>query len=206
LRSDRVVTESFAGAPHTVEHIKRVALEAQRWYPLRQLAENIVGKLGSKDYLSEICAIYYWVCSNVRYANDPRQIELVRSPAEVLSRTGDMYRRLQGIVTAALDGRLGKWRPSLDCDDVTALLAALFMAMGREVRIVTVAFKNIVYDGKRQYQHVYIQVREPRSMQWIVVDPVAAENSGEMLRRVKAARNWPLNSAGIDSLKVWPIA
>ena len=75
------VTEPFKGAPHTVEHIKRCALGAQRYYPLRLLAEDIVGRLDSKDYLSEIMAVYYWVCGHTRYANDPRTIELVRSPA-----------------------------------------------------------------------------------------------------------------------------
>jgi transglutaminase-like putative cysteine protease len=176
-----VITEPFKGAPHTVAHVKRVALEAQGWYPLRVLAEDVCGQLGSKDYVSEILALYYWVLSHTRYANDPRNVELVRSPREVLE-------RLKHAVTQLRSG----WRPSLDCDDLTALLVALFLAMGREVRIVTVAFKNAFYLGKRQFQHVYIQVREPRSGQWIVLDPVAAEATGQMLSRVKAVKIWPI--------------
>jgi hypothetical protein len=169
-----IVTEPFRGAPHTVHHIKRVALEAQAYYPLRLLAEDIVAAIGSKDALSEILAIYYWVLAHTRYANDPKTIELVRSPRLIVDRL-----------------RAGA-KPSVDCDDLTALLCAMFLAMGREVRIVTVAFKNAFYNGQRQYQHVYLQVREPRSGQWIVLDPVAAESAGEMLRRVKAVKIWPV--------------
>ena len=188
------MTEPFAGAPHTVDHIKRVALEAQTHYPLRLLAEDVVGSIGSKDYLSEILAIYYWVCANTRYANDPRTVELVRSPREVVSRARVMRGQLRSTVSQ-LRGRIpGKtaWKPSLDCDDLTALLAALFLSLGREVRIVTVAFRDAFHAGVRQYQHVYVQVREPRTMQWIVLDPVAAEATGEMLRKVKAVKIWPI--------------
>lgn len=168
----RVVTEPFRGAPHTVAHIKRFALEAQTYNPLRVLAEHIVEGLGSKDFLSEILAIYYWVLAHTRYANDPKTVELVRSPRLLVDRM------LRGET------------PSVDCDDLCCLLCALFLSMGREVRIVTVAFKNAYYNNQRQYQHVYVQVREPRTQQWIVLDPVAAESAGEMLRRVKAVKIW----------------
>lgn len=181
------MTEPFHGAPHTVEHIKRAALESQSHYPLRLLAEDIVGRLGSKDYLSEILAVYCWVVNNTRYANDPRTVELVRSPREVVSRLYANIDRLR----SNFSGKT-KWRPSLDCDDLSTLLAGLFLSLGREVRIVTVAFRNAFYNGKRQYQHVYVQVREPRTLQWIVLDPVAAETTGEMLRRTKAVKIWPI--------------
>ena len=174
-----MITEPFRGAPHTVAHIKRAALESQSYYPLRLLAEKIVGNLGSKDYLSEILAVYYWVLNNTRYCNDPRTVELVRSPREVL-------KRIQRAVTQLDKG----WRPSLDCDDMVTLLVGLFLSLGREVRIVTVAFKLVQYKGQRQFQHVYIQVREPKTLNWIVLDPVAAEKSGDMLKRVKAAKIW----------------
>ena len=178
-QNSRVVTEPFKGAPHTVAHIKRAALGSQGDYQLRLLTEKIVGHLGSKDYLSEILAVYYWVLNNTRYCNDPRTVELVRSPSEILTR---LKRAVQQLDKG--------WRPSLDCDDMVTLLVGMFLSLGREVRIVTVAFKLIQYRGQRQFQHVYIQVREPKTMNWIVLDPVAAEKSGDMLKRVKAAKIW----------------
>lgn len=183
-----VAWEPFRGAPHTVAQIKRLALEAQGHYPLRLLAEDIIGRLQPKDFLSEILAIYWWVIGHVRYANDPRTVELVRSPGEILERVKRAVAQLRQVFA---DPSL-RWRPSLDCDDLTTLLAGLFLSIGREVRVVTVAFRDAFFAGKRQYQHVYLQVREPRTMQWIVLDPVAAEQTSQMLRRIKAVKIWPL--------------
>lgn len=171
-----------------MRHIRKLAVECQQHYPLRLLAEAIVGRIGSKDFLSEILAIYYWVLGNVRYANDPRNIELVRSPREVLER---MQRAVEALRERA-DGGTTKWKPSLDCDDLTCLLVGLFLILGREVQIVTVAFNDSMVRGARQYGHVYIRVREPRTSTWIVLDPVAAESAAEMLGRVKFAKIWPV--------------
>lgn len=170
-------------------HIKRCALAAQQDYELRLLAEDIVGRIGSKDYLSEILAIYYWVCGHTRYANDPRTIELVRSPEELLARLKDNVRKLRAMFASP---QLATWKPSLDCDDLTCLLAALFLVLGREVRIITVAFRDAVFNGQRQYQHVYLQVREPRTNTWIVVDPVAADTTAAMLNRIKYVKIWAI--------------
>lgn len=165
---------SFRGAPHTVALIKRYALEAQSNPRVRLLAEEIVSGLNSKDYLSEINAVYYYTLSHTRYANDPRTVELVRRPERII-------RELESGKT-----------PSLDCDDLVTFQAALLLSLGREVRVVTVAFNRAVYKGEIQYSHVYLQAREPRSGTWIVLDPVAAEESPEMLSRIKEMKIWPL--------------
>lgn len=164
----------FKGAPQTVALIKRYALEAQSDPQVRLLAEDIVSGLGSKDYLSEIAAVYYYVCNNTRYANDPRTVELVRKP--------------QRIVAELLSGKV----PSLDCDDLVTFQSALLLALGREVRVVTIAFQKVQHQGQVQYSHVYLQVKEPRTSSWIVLDPVAAEETAAMLRQGKAYKYWPL--------------
>jgi hypothetical protein len=168
------VLGSFHGAPHTVALIKKYALEAQGKPYVRLLAEEIVSDLGSKDYLSEIAAIYYYVLNHCRYANDPRTVELVRRP--------------ERIVHELASGKT----PSLDCDDLVTFQAALLLSLGREVRVVTVAFQKAVYKGQVQYSHVYLQAREPRSGKWIVLDPVAAEETPQMLKRTKVRKIWPL--------------
>jgi transglutaminase-like putative cysteine protease len=141
---------------------------------VRQLAEALAGGLGSKDYLSEALSVYYFVIANTRYMRDPRTVELVRAPHIVVAELAQ-----------------GK-TPSLDCDDMASLIVALLLAMGNEVRIVTVAFHHAFHRGKRQFSHVFVQAREPRTRMWITLDPVAAEKTAQMLRRVKAAKIWPV--------------
>jgi hypothetical protein len=134
------------------------------------LIQNISGK----DYLSEALAIYNGVLRYTRYASDPRTIELVKRPEWIIKQIGA--------------GRT----PSIDCDDMTGLLAALLLSLGREVRAVTVAFRDSFHAGTRQFSHIYVQFREPRSGLWITLDPVAADETNQMLSRVKALKIWPI--------------
>ena len=111
---------------------------------------------------------------------DPRQVELVRAPWI--------------IVAQIVAGQI----PSLDCDDLTALICALAAITGAECRAVTVAFRHVFYhppEGgapKRQYSHVFAQVREPRTGVWMTFDPVAGDKTEEMMERVVAAKFWPV--------------
>lgn len=171
-----VLKLDYRGAPQTIGVILDGALRSQEDLSVRTLAERITANVANKDFLSEILAVYHFVLPDrhVRYQNDPRTVELVRAPhvvaREILA--GD--------------------RPGLDCDDLVALLVALLLAIGREVRIVTVAFRHAFYQGERQFSHVYCQAREPRSGQWITLDPVAAEETGQMLERAVAFKYWPV--------------
>ena len=171
---DRVLQLPYRGAPQTVAVIKTAALDSQRHYVTRQLAEAIAGDLPSKDYLSEYLAFYYFVLAHCRYMRDPRTVELVRAPFVVAKEL------------------LGGKTPSVDCDDMGALLCALVLSAGGECRVVTVAFRNAFYKGKRQYSHVFAQAKEPYSGVWITLDPVAADRTRQMIRRVKAAKIWPV--------------
>lgn len=165
-------TAPFRGAPQTVALIKRYALEAQDHHDVRLFAEELIQELESKDYLSEIIAIYYGVLHYTRYTNDPRTKELVRRP--------------QRLVQEIFSGKI----PSIDCDDMVTLLAALLLSVGREVRVTTVAFHHAFFKGERQFSHVVLQVKEPRKNVWIMLDPVAAEDTAQMQRRTKALKHW----------------
>ena len=79
-----------------------------------------------------------------------------------------------------------------NCDDMSAILCALAAVSGAECRVVTVAFKHMFFNGKRQYSHVFAQVREPRTGNWITLDPVAGDKTEEMKSRVVAAKFWPI--------------
>lgn len=164
----------YRGAPQTVGVILHAALNSQRDYNLRLLVERIVAGLPSKDYLGEYLACYYFVLGNTRYMRDPRTVELVRSPHIVARELAE-----------------GK-KPSIDCDDSSALLAAMVLMCGGAARVVTVAFRNMFHNGDRQYSHVFAQAKEPTSGTWVTLDPVAASGTQNMLGRVVAAKVWPI--------------
>lgn len=175
LSNPNITKQPFRGAPHTVATIKKAALTAQQHYSVRQLAEDICKDVRSKDYLSEMLAIYHYCCANANYRRDPRTIELVKAPWKIIEE--ELFR-----------GR----KPQIDCDDFSALLAALLLSMGASVRVVTVAFKHMKYAGQRQYSHVFVQAYEPRSAKWITLDPVAGENTKAMHDRTVAAKIYPI--------------
>lgn len=162
----------YRGAPQTVGVLVKSALESQSHYATRQLAEMFCSGLDSKDYASEYLAIYYGVLQTTRYMRDPRTVELVRAPFLVAE--------------AILRGE----RPNLDCDDLSALIAALTLSVGGSSRLVTVAFQNMFFNGERQYSHVFAQAQVPQTGAWVIIDPVAAENTPSMRRRIVAAKTW----------------
>lgn len=172
--SDRVLQFDYRGAPQTISVMRHAVLSSQQDLSVRSIAESVCQHLPSKDYTSEYLALYYMVLGRCRYMRDPRTVELVRAPHIVCR-----------------DLLAGK-TPNLDCDDEATLLAALIMAVGGTAELVTVAFRDLVYNGQRQYSHVLVRAQDPRSKQWIVLDPVAAEKTAEMQSRVRYAKLWPI--------------
>jgi hypothetical protein len=170
----KILQLEYRGAPQTIDVMRKAALVSQSKMVVRRLAEQVCQSLDSKDYVSEYLALYNFLLQRTRYMRDPRTVELVRAPYIVAEEI------------------LAGGRPSLDCDDLSAMLGALILAVGGTVRFVTVAFRNAFYNGKRQYSHVFTQALEPRTGLWIVLDPVAAEKTKEMIDRVKAAAVWPV--------------
>lgn len=154
--------------------IRDAALKSQDIYTTRLMAEDVCGKLRSKDYLSEILAINNFVWGNTRYMRDPRTVELVQAPY---------------LITEQL--KAGK-TPQLDCDDITGYISSLLLSVGCETRAVAVAFRHMFYMGRRQFSHVFAQGKEPKSGTWITCDPVAGVDTDKMLHRVVAAKVWPI--------------
>lgn len=164
----------YSGAPQTIDVMRKAALEDANHFDTRRLAEAVCEGLDSKDYTSEYMALYYFLIQRTRYMRDPRRVELVRAP----------YVISQQIMAGH--------RPSLDCDDMSCWLAAAVLAVGGRPELVTVAFAKMTYDGQQQYSHVFTRALEPRTRCMIVLDPVAAEKTPEMLQRVKAVATWPV--------------
>lgn len=78
-----------------------------------------------------------------------------------------------------------------NCDDMSQWLAAAILSVGGNAQFATVAFQRMMFEGQVQYSHVFTCAIEPRARTRIVLDPVAAEKTPQMLNRVKAARVWP---------------
>jgi transglutaminase-like putative cysteine protease len=152
-----IIDLKYGGAPQTVAYIRKSVLDAQYKPEVRALAEELTKHLPSKDTLSEALAYYYFVLDRTRYMRDPRNVERVQAP--------------RIIVQQLMTGHT----PGIDCDEMAALLCALAAVSGAECRVVTVAFANMYFKGRRQYSHVYAQVKEPRTGRWITLDPVRAK-------------------------------
>lgn len=165
---------AYSGAPQTISVMRKAALEDADHFVTRQLAEMVCAGIDSKDYLSEYLALYQFLLQRTRYMRDPRRTELVRAP----------YIVSQQIMAGH--------RPSLDCDDMATWLAAAVTAVGGRAEYCTVAFQRMYYDGVQQYSHVFTRALEPRTRCNVVLDPVAAEKTPDMLRRVVAASTWPV--------------
>jgi hypothetical protein len=173
---DQVPTSrvGYNGAPQTIAVMRKAVLDDANSFATRQLAESVCEWLDSKDYMSEYQALYHFLLQRTRYMRDPRRTELVRAPY---------------IISQQI---LAGHRPSLDCDDMATWLAAAVTAVGGRAEFVTCAFQNMVYNGQVQYSHVFTRAMEPRTRCMIVLDPVAAEKTSQMLSRIKNSSSWPI--------------
>jgi len=152
---------SFKGTDDTIKLMLEYARgkEGEQSARVRQWAEAIVRLLRPKDYLSEILALRGWCTGpHLRYTNDARHVEQVKTPLRVLT-------------------EIEKHGVSLvDCDDIATLLAALGMSLGRNATYTMAKFGKSL-----QFTHVFCRLQEPRSGTWIVCDPVAGTREAEML-------------------------
>jgi len=176
LRPDqhKVLWLDYRGAPQTIAVIKRASIESQSKPVVRALAEEVTKHLPSKDTVSEALAFYNLVLDRTRYMRDPRSVEYVRAPWVIVEQM------------------MAGHTPALDCDDMVSLICGLAAVSGAECRAVTVAFRNMFFQGQRQYSHVFAQIKEPRTGQWMTLDPVAGDKTEEMKGRVVAAKFWPI--------------
>lgn len=154
--------------------MRHAALTSQGELVTRRFVEWCCQGVDSKDYASEYLALYYGLLRTCRYMRDPKTVEFVRAP----------YRIFEEILAGG--------RPSIDCDDWAGALAAGVLSMGGSAQYVTVAFRDQFYEGRRQYSHVFARALEPRTRTWVVLDPVAGDNTKMMLSQVRAAKVWPI--------------
>lgn len=139
----------------TLVWMQRLAQDGSKDLRIRQLTENVLCNVFDHDFMSEYVALLHWVQKNIRYVRDPILVEQVQTPwATVQARTGD-------------------------CDDMATLLAALVGAVGGRSRFVAGAYK--MAHGRPKLEHVWLEAHDPRSNNWVVLDPVPGRRVDQML-------------------------
>jgi hypothetical protein len=140
--------------------------EGEKNFVVRQWAESIVRHVAPKDYLSEILALYGWATSPwLRYTNDAIHVEQVKTP----------YRTLLEVSKTGVS--------LVDCDDIAVVMAAMALSLGRRCQYVVVGFGH-----PDVFTHVFLRVQEPKTKEWIVLDPVAGTHDADMLRKVRNSK------------------
>jgi hypothetical protein len=170
-----VKLERYGGVEHSIEAMKRGILSDRgAWSPkVRFAAERIVERVSPKDYLSEVLAIRHWVSAHAPYLRDPAHVEWIRDPQALLEA---MEASPTGVVRC-------------DCDEISSLIAALWLAVGNQVELVTVAF------DRGPASHVFVRCKVPKAArnEWIVCDPVAGSKEAAMLKAFRRFWTYPLN-------------
>jgi hypothetical protein len=162
-------TEPYTGSSHSMAAMKRMALAGERSPDVRAWALTVVRQVTPKDYMSEAAALYYDVCARIRYTRDPAHTELINHPSVTLAQ------------------RAG------DCDDqadlIRAGLGALLGALGNAVEFAAVGFRPPQTAYRDPYSHVFIRVRDPKSGEWAILDPVAGPRTAAMVAKVQTLKS-----------------
>lgn len=176
LSAPTTTLSGFSGSPDTLRAMIRAAHgdRGERSMVVRGAAENVVRWLQPKDYLGEILALRNWVAERVRYVNDPLHVELVKDPQRLVEEI-------------AAHGRT-----TADCDEIACLIGTLCLQVGRVGEFVVAGFGE-----KGSFSHVFARIKEPKSGQWIVTDPVAGAEERQMLQRVTTYELWSLDEAAV---------
>jgi hypothetical protein len=168
------VRTPFNGPEHTLVEMVRLAqgVRGEQSMLVRGQVEEIVRGLQPKDYMSEILAIRYWAMGHIRYLNDPLHVELIKDPQRICEEV------------------IAYGASVADCDEIACCLGAMALCLGRVCEFVAAGFKQ-----PGSYSHVFIRVMEPRSHQWIVLDPVAGTAERGMIRKVSTFKFASLDEA-----------
>lgn len=148
----RVKVEQIgSGEPATLATVERLRgiIQKDVAHPrVRQTAEYETRFCQSHDDFCVAKRLYEWVRAHVRYRYDPLGIEYIKAPHVLLD---EIEQRGQA---------------AGDCDDMTALLAALFKSVGLPVRFVLMS-----QQPNGTLHHIYLEalVKE----RWLPFDPIS---------------------------------
>lgn len=133
-----------AGTAQTIKLMRQLIDRDLSSSSFVRFAKDLVRNVPAHDDWSEVETIYNWVLQNIRFTKDPLTKESLYPPSELLK------------------------IKSGDCDDISMLLGALYLAVGYPARLITVAANAQSAD---EFSHVYIEVEvPPGSGNWVAAD------------------------------------
>jgi len=111
------IADGPAGAVQTLRLMRQMVLDAVRdpAQGCRSLALSIIGDAG---FVGQCRAVQLWVQQNIRYIQDPPDVELVQTPQKTV-----------------------QWKAG-DCDDQSVLIAALLQSIGHPCQFMAMGFSG----------------------------------------------------------------
>lgn len=151
------------GIKRTLQCMSRLTKQFKKDPGILELASQLVRDLPQYDRAGEIRALHAFVRDHIRYTNDTRGVEVLRTPR------------------ATLETGVG------DCDDKSTLLASLLEAIGLVTRFVAVGFTE-----GGGHSHVLVEVRYGKRGRWVpleTIKPVEAGWKPKGIKRTMVAHN-----------------
>lgn len=128
------------GVTTTLNLMAAIVKQFRKTTPIRNQAREIVKYVPGKYWFGELSAVFQWVHENIRYTQDPYDLEMLTMPRELLKvRQGD-------------------------CDDHAMLVCSLLGNLGYQMRFVACGRLEGEFD------HVYSQARIPDTNKFVSLD------------------------------------
>ena len=143
------IPDGAAGTRETLKHMRQLVQQGKTNLANRDLANRITAQVPQKHWHAELCAIFNFVRSKIRYALDTNDIETIQSAATTLN--------------------LGYG----DCDDFAVLLATLCECAGHAACFVAVGFGPSI-----EYTHVLTIASGAGELPWLAMDATEARPCG----------------------------
>jgi len=141
-----------ANTEQSVQAIIRLIRESKQIPEVRKVSEDTILGVPERDWRAEMKALYNYVKENMRYTQDPENLEMVKTP---LRHVTDIKER--GITYG-------------DCDDATVLLGALLVNAGYVIKVVIVKSE---WNPGDSYNHIYLYAQVPNTQAWVSLDATA---------------------------------
>lgn len=111
------IADGPAGASQTIGQMRQLVLDAVR-DPSQRVRELALSIIPSSAWVPQVRSIQLWVQENIRYVQDPPDLELVQTPQKTIEYGAG------------------------DCDDQAVLVAALLTSVGHPCQFLAVGFQG----------------------------------------------------------------